>query len=58
MIAVINDAWRRFYPVAGHEFAVEVVAPLDEETAGSFDVFFLAAGGIHLEVNLLSARPA
>ena len=42
-----------FYPVAGHEFAVEVVAPLDEETAGSFDVFFLAAGGIHLEVNLL-----
>jgi predicted ATPase len=55
VITVIDDAWRRFYPDSGHEFAVEVVAPRDEEIAGSFDVFFRAAEGTHLEVNLLSA---
>ena len=42
VIALINDAWRRFYPDSGHEFAVEVVAARDEEVAGSFDVFFPA----------------
>jgi predicted ATPase len=55
VIKLINAAWRDFYPESGHEFAVEVVASRDDDVAGSFDVFFRAAGGIHLEVNLLSA---
>lgn len=55
VVKLINGAWRDFYPDGGHEFAVEVVAPREKDTVGSFDVFFRTAGGIHLEVNLLSA---
>ena len=55
VIKLINDAWQEFYPDGGHEFVVGVVPPLPEHVVGSFDVFFRAAGGFLLEVNLMSA---
>jgi energy-coupling factor transporter ATP-binding protein EcfA2 len=55
VITQINEAWREFYPDAGHEFAVEVQAQRDEEVVGAYDVFVRSADGTHLPVDLLSA---
>jgi hypothetical protein len=55
VISVINNAWRDFYPVAGHSFAVEVVTTEDPDASGSFDVYLRTPGGQRLEIDLLSA---
>ena len=52
---VISEAWREFYPGSGHAFAVELVAPGDEDASGSFDVYLRVSDGDRLEVDLLSA---
>jgi predicted ATPase len=55
VIDVINNAWRDFYPDAGHSFAVEVVTPKDPDASGSFDVYLRTPEGNRLEIDLLSA---
>ena len=51
----ISAAWREFYPESGHTFAVELVAPGEEDSSGSFDVYLRMTDGNRLEVDLLSA---
>ena len=55
MIQVINEAWSDFYPDAGHAFTVDVVAPADGDSSGSFEVYLKTRDGHQLEVDLLSA---
>ena len=56
VISAINNAWRDFYPDAGHDgFAVEVVTPTDPDAAGSFDVYLRTSAGHRLECDFLSA---
>ena len=55
LIQVINEAWSDFYPDAGHAFTVDVVAPADGDSSGSFEVYLKTRDGHQLEVDLLSA---